>query len=203
MARPPQTAAQRQQMRDRILDTAVEILKEEGPDGLSTRAIAARLDMAHMSLYTYFENHAALLRALRDREMERWWAEQERITRRAAGDPVLPAVEALLGQLLTFAREKPNLHRLAWSLAETGVESYAEYQVRQQRMVGQLAGLLQEGMAAGEFAPRNPVLAAGTILATVNTPFILFYSGRVPNMDVRDLLVAEVLEMVRLYLAKP
>ena len=202
MARPPQTAAQRQQMCDRILDTAVEILEEEGPDGLSSRAIAARLNIAHMSLYTYFENHPALLRALRDREAERWWAEQERVTQRAPGEPVLPAVEAFLSLIVVFAQQKTNLHRLAWNLAQKGEENYAESQVRQQRMVGELAGLLQEGMAAGEFTPRNPMLAAGAMLSTVNTPFILFYTGRVPNTAVRDLLVAEVMEMARLYLTK-
>lgn len=200
MARPPQTAAQRQQMRDRILDTAVDILTAEGPDALSTRAIAARLDMAHMTLYTYFANQTALLRALRDRETERWWAEQERISQRTAGEPVWPVVEALLGQLVTFAREKPHLHRLAWIMSEKGVESRAEYQARQRLMVGQLAALLHEGMEAGEFDERNAVLAAGTILAMVNTPFILTHSGKVADTAVRDLMVGEILTMVRLYL---
>ncbi|WP_353190499.1 TetR/AcrR family transcriptional regulator [Pandoraea pnomenusa] len=52
--------------RDIILSTALELL-DEGGQGLSMRALAARLGVTPMSLYHHVEDHAGLLRALSDK----------------------------------------------------------------------------------------------------------------------------------------
>ena len=63
MARPQKTDAEIQAVRERILDTALAILQESGPEALTSRAIARRLNVAHMYLFTYFKNKAAILAA--------------------------------------------------------------------------------------------------------------------------------------------
>ncbi len=72
MPRPKMTPAQLEATREQILDTALAILQESGPEAITSRAIAERMGVAHMSLYTYFENQAAILRALSTRELARW-----------------------------------------------------------------------------------------------------------------------------------
>lgn len=52
---------------DAILSTALALLDEGGGNGLSLRALAARLDVTPMSLYHHVGDHAGLLRALSDR----------------------------------------------------------------------------------------------------------------------------------------
>lgn len=52
--------------RDAILTTALALLDERGGQGLSMRALAARLGVTPMSLYHHVEDHAGLLRALSD-----------------------------------------------------------------------------------------------------------------------------------------
>lgn len=50
--------------RQRILDTALELLNEAGVDALSTRAIAQRLGVQQPALYWHFKNKQALLDAI-------------------------------------------------------------------------------------------------------------------------------------------
>ncbi|MEM5427950.1 TetR/AcrR family transcriptional regulator [Cupriavidus oxalaticus] len=53
--------------RDDILDAALTLLDEGGGQGLTMRALAARLGVTPMSLYHHVEDLAGLLRALSDR----------------------------------------------------------------------------------------------------------------------------------------
>jgi AcrR family transcriptional regulator len=202
MPRPKKTAAQLETMREQILNTTLCILQEEGPEAITSRAIAERMGVAHMSLYTYFENQAAILRALSKREMAKWQASQRVFEQRAATEDITTVVEDLLKFFITFARENPNLYRMAWVMPEVGGETPEENRLRMQATVGQLAALLHRGIESGVFEPRNPFLAAATVLAMVNTPYTLFHSGKLLDPMLRDQMVDEVLAAALEYLKK-
>lgn len=202
MPRPKKTEVEIQAMRTKILDVALAILLDEGPEAISSRAIAKRLDMAHMSLFTYFKNQAAILSALAEREMARWRAPQDAIVQRAQSEEISVLVQELLEFYVTFAREKPGLHRLAWVMPEA-VPAIAE-DSRQQILasVNQLARLLKLGMERGDFKTRDPFLAASTALGIVNMPFILSHGGKLTDPALRDRMVDEVLAATMGYLKK-
>ena len=68
MTRPRGRPAQGQGVaRDDILTTALALLDESGGQGLTMRALAARLGVTPMSLYNHVGDQAGLLRALSDR----------------------------------------------------------------------------------------------------------------------------------------
>lgn len=50
--------------RQEILDTALELLNESGPEGLSLREIARRVDYSPAGLYEYFDSKDAIVDAL-------------------------------------------------------------------------------------------------------------------------------------------
>ncbi len=202
MPRPKKTPSQLEHTREQILDTALSILQESGPEAITSRAIAERMGVAHMSLYTYFENQAAILRALSTREMAKWQTQQQAFSQRAETDDVAKVVEDLLFFFIAFARENPNLYRVAWVMPEVGGESPEESRQRMQLTVGQLANLIQLGMQRGIFESRNPFLAAGTVLAMVNTPYILFHSGKMIDPILRDQMVEEVFSAAMGYLKR-
>src|ERR671921_989297 len=52
---------------DEILDAALGLLDEGGPDAASVRGIAARVGVAPNAVYTYFPDKAAVVRALVER----------------------------------------------------------------------------------------------------------------------------------------
>jgi len=202
MPRPKKTPAQLESTRAKILDVALSILQESGPEALTSRAIAEVLGVAHMSLFTYFENHAAILRALRERELSKWQAQQQGFEQRATPENIVQVVEDVLRHYIDFACENPNLYRLTWVLPELGIESPEENRQRTLNTVGHLAGLLQLGMESGVFENHEPLLAAGTALAMVNTPFILFHNGRLTDPVMRDRMVEEVFSIIMSYLKK-
>lgn len=107
-----------------------------------------------------------------------------------------------LGFFITFVRENPNLYRLAWVMAEVGGQTFDQTRLRMQDTVEQLADLLKLGMERGDFEPREPFLAAVTVLGKVNMLHILFHSGKLVDPILRDLKVEEVLSAAMLYLKK-
>jgi AcrR family transcriptional regulator len=52
---------------DDLLDAALSLLDEGGPDAASVRGIAARVGVAPNAVYTYFRDRTAVVRALVDR----------------------------------------------------------------------------------------------------------------------------------------
>lgn len=202
MPRPKKTPAQLEATCEKILDIALSILKKEGPEAITSRAIAEGLSVAHMSLFTYFENHAAILRALRERELSRWQAQQQGFEQRATPENIVQVVEDILRHYIDFARENPNLYRLTWVMPELGIESPEENRQRTLNTVGYLAGLIQQGIEFGFFEDHDSFLAAGTALAMVNTPYILFHNGKLVDPIMRDRMVEEVFGATMNYLKK-
>lgn len=202
MPRPKKTDTEIQAMREQILDTAYSILQASGPEALTSRAIAERMGMAHMSLFTYFKNQAAIRAALREREMSKICAREDRIEQHAETEEISKVVQELLELYIDFARENPNLYRLAWVMPEVGFESLEENRQSMQATVGRLAALIKLGMERGTFERRDPFLAAGTVLGMVNMPHILFHSGKLVNPAMRDHMVKEVLSAAMAYLKK-
>lgn len=81
-------------------------------------------------------------------------------------------------------------------------ESVAENRQRMLKTVGHLADLLKLGMERGKFKERDPFLAASTVLGVVNTPSILFHTGKITDPSLRDRMVEEVLSASMIYLEK-
>ena len=203
MPRPKKTDTEIQAIREQILDTAYAILQASGPEALTSRAIAERMGMAHMSLFTYFKNQAAILVALREREMSKM-ARPGGPDRTALPKPKISPgwCRSCWSFILTLPRENPNLYRLAWVMPEVGFESPEENRQRMQATVGHLAALLKLGMERGTFESARPFLAAGTVLGMVNMPHILFHSGKLVDPVHARPHGKEVLSAAMTYLKK-
>ncbi len=203
MSRPKKTDQEIHQMREKILDTALHLLEEAGPEAITSRAIAEEMNIAHMSIFTYFNNQAHLLAALRDREMTQWFSNLEEFVQRAQNAPALQVVQEVLEYYITFARQKPNLYRLAWAMPEVAEETVQENRRRTFRNIYNLARILEIGMKRGEFASRDPVVASGVVLGLVNFPNILEMNGKMTDPVMRDKLLAESVNAALVYLLNP
>jgi len=47
-------------------------------------------------------------------------------------------------------------------------------------------------MERGDFEPRDPLLAAITVLGVINTPDMLFHTDKLPDPSLQDRMAAEV-----------
>jgi AcrR family transcriptional regulator len=202
MPRPKHTEEEREAMRERILDAAHALLLEHGYDALTTRGIADRLGVSHMVLYTYFENHDALVQALRARLREEREASRAEALRRAETGDVVAVMRESLARYTTMAKEHPALYTFIWVQPISPGAAWQEQPHRPyQGNIRYLAQLAQLGMARGVFVERDPILAAGVAFATVHAPLLFYYSGRLNDESLRDRLSAEALDVAMRYLS--
>ena len=109
MARPPATPEQRREQRQKIRQAAVDLYAEEGPSGISARAVAAKAGVSQGTIYRYYASLGELMRSL--------WVEplreaNQRLEKTAGeiDDPV-ERIRALLLGYLEFALDQPEVYR--------------------------------------------------------------------------------------------
>ncbi len=103
MARRPRIS------REQLVDEAVLLVDEFGPDGLSLATLAARLDVKPPSLYNHVDGLDGVLYALALRALEEL---VERFHRAAVGRAGRDALEAIAWGYRDFARDHPGLFAL-------------------------------------------------------------------------------------------
>jgi AcrR family transcriptional regulator len=202
MTRPKKNEQQILEMREKILDAALEILNEKGPNGLSSRGIAERLGIAHMTLFTYFANRDALLLALSEREMAKIHAQQEIFEQRAKTEDISLIMEEALLFFPEFEKKNPNVYHIAWVTVLEGRANPENLLPRTAMNIQHFTRLIQIGIDQGIFEERNPSLAAASVFSMINTPLILWHSGRIPSESIRDQMVQEMLTAAMRYLKK-
>jgi len=106
-------------LRPVLVDTAVDLARSTGPDGVVLREVARRAGVSHNAAYRHFHDRAALLAEVADRamaELER--AMRDRIDAVANDDPGNRAAERLreTGRAyVDFAIREPGLFAVAFS----------------------------------------------------------------------------------------
>jgi AcrR family transcriptional regulator len=109
-------------LRPVLVDTAVELARTTGPDGVVLREVARRAGVSHNAAYRHFEDRAALLAEVADRAMAQ--LEQAMRTRADAvtvADPVVRARKRLgeTGRAYVhFAITEPGLFAVAFTSPE-------------------------------------------------------------------------------------
>jgi AcrR family transcriptional regulator len=145
--------------RERVLVTAEEVLRRYGPAKANVVDVARALDVSHGSVYRHFPSKAAL----RDAVTERWLESiSEPLEAIAAGKGTAASrLERWLDGLVEAKRRKalddPELFATYVELA-AGAREVVKTHV--QALVDQLARIVADGVAAGEFAVDDPGVAA-------------------------------------------
>jgi AcrR family transcriptional regulator len=150
--------------RERILAAAEELLRRHGPAKTTVADVARALGMSHANVYRHFASKAELRGAV----AERWLhAVSEPLAAIAADDP-LPAGERVLAWLLALAEAKrrkvhddPELFANYHAVAEEARGVVAAHVAKLQ---AQLARIVADGVAAGEFGPVEPEPTASAVL---------------------------------------
>jgi len=198
MPRTKRTEEEVTAMRGRILDAALALLQQEGPEGVSIRKIADRIGVSHMLLYSYFDNRAAIIQSLRERGFEQMEAFCAESLRRAEAGDALAQVRALLQRFIQLSHEHPMLYQLAW-------RRELSLQVDPQnltRILEHLAQLIQLCMERGQCIERDPALAATMAFSMVNGTLMLYHSLSAIDETAQTRLETEILEAAITYLTK-
>jgi TetR/AcrR family transcriptional repressor of nem operon len=158
--------------RERLIESAQELLWVRGYVGMSPKAIQDRASAGQGSMYHHFENKAALASAAIVRSAEQLYesAHQEFAQPRSALDRIVSYLN----------REREALRGCRIGRLTQDPEIIADPQLRRpvQEMFAKLtqglASVLVEGQRAGEFgAEMNPEDTASTILAVLQGAYVL------------------------------
>ncbi|GEM_PF-3517554 len=126
-----------------LLDLADARLAEEGPAALSMRRLANAAGCSTMVFYSAFGTKAGLLRALAEREAERWI---DGATTLSDPDPAA-WLEAVAKALWANARERPH-HRALLLDTDVGTDATARVRSALLEAIERMApGALEDGVA--------------------------------------------------------
>jgi len=148
--------------RDRVLDAAEETLRRFGPAKTTVVDVARALGVSHGTVYRHFASKADL----RDAVLERWLSRMGPALAAIAEEPG-PAADRLrrwLTALIEFkhthASADPDLFA-AYALIAGDSQGVVLAHVAQ--LTAQLARIVADGMAAGEFAYGDPAAVARSV----------------------------------------
>lgn len=148
--------------RDRILDTARDLIRRFGGAKTNVVDIAQAMGLSHSAIYRHFRSKAEIFDALAAGTMAEEAALAETFVE-ADG----PAAERLAALVLTLHRSKrakfgddPEMHALYRRIVEERPDLILDYA---RRMTGLIRRILADGVARGEFGPMDLDAAAGAV----------------------------------------
>jgi AcrR family transcriptional regulator len=152
---------------EQILEAAQEVLRRFGPAKATVVDVARALGVSHGSVYRHFPSKTALREAV----TRRWLNRAHAAVTQAAAEPG-PAPQRLRHWLATLfdakrhkALDDPELFATYYALVNETSGVVAEHIAH---LVAEIAGILADGIAAGEFASTDnvPRLAMAVFQAT-------------------------------------
>ena len=200
MARPKNSPEKIRSMRNKMMDSVIELLDEVSPEKVSIRMIAEKVNVSHMVFYTYFENREEIMRALIDRQQKRIDQHFEGLLEKARSVPVIDVLKVVLDNYAETAHEHPKIYRLFWMTPmEEGKDKAHAYR-HLEPSLRNVSQLLELGMEKGEFVRRDPDLAAVTVMAIMNAPLMLHRCGKKPADFTCEQILSETSIAVFAYL---
>lgn len=139
----PKTLLANDEMRDRALDVALDLMRGQGFEKVRLSKVAKAIGVSHAALYTYFADRAALL----DDVIQRWLEEIDEQATKAAARDVQPETKLINWFLARYedkrkrAKSDPELYR-AYNFAV--VEHKNSATRHWARMTAQLTSLMRE-----------------------------------------------------------
>lgn len=148
---------------ERILEATEDVLRRYGPAKATVVDVARALGVSHGSVYRHFRTKAALREAVTERWLHRTVDELAKI----AGGSERPAPEKLRQWLSTLFEAKRRKAGADPELFETfGVligENSTVVEDHIADLVGQLSGIVEEGVQTHQFMPVEPQDAARAV----------------------------------------
>jgi AcrR family transcriptional regulator len=180
-----------------ILDAAESLFAEVGYEAATTNAIAARASTAIGSLYQFFPNKEAILRALVNRFLEQMRATFDTALAQVDASAITSIdvlVDRILDPLLALEAEHSDILRVFWGLRRTGAPSEAA-QALIEEIVSRLDALVAARVPWIEPEHRRLCVRVTVEVVRALLPLSIAEDGT-PRAEV----VAEMKRLVRAYL---
>jgi AcrR family transcriptional regulator len=183
----------KEDLRKRILATAVELFVREGYENVSMRKIARQIEYSATTIYHHFKDKGELFFCLLEEYHAGLLARMEEIY--SHGDEPLVTLKRGMRAYAEFGLANPSYYKLAFmSPPEFKAESYMAEGTKGTALFLQLRGSAELCIRRGLFRPMDADLAA-QVLWTINhgVTSLLISNPHFPWAD-RDALIDRVIE---------
>lgn len=164
-------------LKETLLDAAVALIAEVGPQAFTLREVARRADVSHNAPYRHFRDRDELLAAVAAQGFERLTAAMKRSASR--GGSALDRLKLSGKGYVDFALRWPQHILVMFDLPEFH-EKYPEYAAAGDQAFQTLMGFIVESQRAGELPEGDPLSLALMAWSTVHGVAKLAISGRLP-----------------------
>ena len=179
---------------DAILKATVQVLLRVGKEKLTTTRVAARAGVSVGTLYQYFPNKSALLRAALRLHVEEILAEVHSVCITQRGQPVEQMAEALAVAFLAVKMRDPKKSRALYAVS-SDVEGAKIAASAATRVNNAIVGLLQ---SAPEVLTTDPQLMATVLQSTIAGVKRQLLESDIPEAQF-EVMQRELVLMVRSY----
>jgi AcrR family transcriptional regulator len=124
-------------LRQKVLDASLALIKEGGLDRLSMREVARKAGVSHQAPYHYFEDREAILAAIAGEGFSKLEHSLGRAAAEAGAEPV-KAVEAMGRAYVEFALRHPAYFQLMFRADAVPLDRYPEARKREDEAFGNL-----------------------------------------------------------------
>lgn len=151
------TAYHHGDLRAALVQAALALVEEGGPEALTLREVAARVGVTHPAAYRHFEDKTALLAALAE-EGYRLLGDALDTAVEGAGAPRSPRerLRALASAYVGFALERPAQYRIMWGPRLNTDGRFPSLEAAISRSFDRVRGELERGQQAGAFRAGLP-----------------------------------------------
>lgn len=182
------------ELRGALIQAALNMLEQEGPDGLSLRALARAVGVSSMAPYHHFADRTDLLAAVVTEGFERLQSRKQDVQ---AGQPnVRTALAAGGANYVRFILDNPNLYRLMRSPEFSDRQRYAALHQAASAPAKTLLDLMARLLEEHALANPSPQEGAQLLWALSHGVGTLALEGQIPAETAPDLAYQGSLAMV-------
>ncbi|WP_250656972.1 TetR/AcrR family transcriptional regulator [Alkalimarinus coralli] len=153
-------------LKQALLDTALEHLRLHGPDKISLRALARDVGVSQTAPYRHFEDKTALLAALATEGFRRLYDASHSTLK--AECSAADALQMSGKSYIHFALDNPELYRLMFGPMLSPDDDFPELEEAGGNAFRVIVSLVQRGIDSGEFVNKDPLLVANSTWAMVH-----------------------------------
>mgnify|MGYP001820631667 CR=1 FL=1 len=188
-------------LRTALLDSALEIIGELGPHGLTIREVARRAGVSHAAPYRHFKDKNELILAVVERGFELMNATMQ-AKKEAAGDDLLNQFAASGLAYVDFALNHPAYYRIMFSGDLLSTTGNVSLQHTSREALQQMVSDIGEDQKMGFVKEGDPVTQALTILSTLHGFVSLANDNRIGHLvdnpysldDIRDAVLSAIFD---------
>ena len=168
-------------LRQALLDAAVDAIRESGPENLSLRAIARRVGVSQTAPYRHFADKNDLLAELARQgfdDITRFLTDQTE----SQATPAARLQQAATAYI-SYAIKNPEKYRLIFGNHVARRTDYSELKASGRRCSALFQNLITDGIHSGDFIAADPIILFNTCLAAIHGFAFLCIDGTFERLE--------------------